>query len=224
MSDTPEEDRILKIAAFGFDRPEEAPLDDFPCCSDTELHERNSEAAQGGGPARIQLCPPSPETSRRYFEVYCPVCKVHECLFGAGDPRLLQRQDEHNAGHGAGWRPPVPADHPTEPKCTCLPVGKPWTYYGIAEPGGAMEPNPECPEHFPTTNEPSATEVDVTRIMGLPDHIIRTHREPVRVEPTTDDGRYSRANLEAARDEEKHEILMNFLGGTSDELSARNES
>lgn len=34
-------------------------------------------------------------------------------------------------------------------ECTCHYVDNPWTYYGIVEPGGAMEPNPMCPEHFP---------------------------------------------------------------------------
>ncbi|MFH5879786.1 hypothetical protein [Arthrobacter sp. NA-172] len=34
--------------------------------------------------------------------------------------------------------------------CTCHPVENPWTYYGAVEPGGAMEPNPDCPEHFPS--------------------------------------------------------------------------
>lgn len=33
--------------------------------------------------------------------------------------------------------------------CHCHVVEDPWTYYGIAEPGGAMEPDVECPVHFP---------------------------------------------------------------------------
>lgn len=37
-----------------------------------------------------------------------------------------------------------------EPQCTCHPVADPWTYYGIVEPGGAMEPDPDCVVHFPT--------------------------------------------------------------------------
>jgi len=36
-------------------------------------------------------------------------------------------------------------------ECTCWPVEDSWTYYGAVEPGGALEPNPDCPEHFPTT-------------------------------------------------------------------------
>ena len=35
------------------------------------------------------------------------------------------------------------------PECTCFPVEEPWTYYGIVEPGGALEPNPDCQMHFP---------------------------------------------------------------------------
>lgn len=33
--------------------------------------------------------------------------------------------------------------------CICHPVEDPWTYYGIVEPGGALEPDPGCPAHFP---------------------------------------------------------------------------
>lgn len=35
----------------------------------------------------------------------------------------------------------------TEPECSCFPVANPWTYYGIVEPGGALEQNPECAIH-----------------------------------------------------------------------------
>ena len=35
----------------------------------------------------------------------------------------------------------------TEPECSCFPVANPWTYFGIVEPGGAMEQNPECAVH-----------------------------------------------------------------------------
>ena len=52
MSETPEAERILKIAAFGFDRPEEAPPGDFTCCSDTELRSCNSDAAQSAEPKK----------------------------------------------------------------------------------------------------------------------------------------------------------------------------
>lgn len=33
--------------------------------------------------------------------------------------------------------------------CSCHVVENPWTFNGIVEPGGAMEPDPECPVHFP---------------------------------------------------------------------------
>lgn len=33
--------------------------------------------------------------------------------------------------------------------CECWPVPNPWTYFGAVEPGGALEPNPDCPVHFP---------------------------------------------------------------------------
>lgn len=36
-----------------------------------------------------------------------------------------------------------------EQECTCSHVADPWTYYGIVEPGGAMEPDPYCLVHFP---------------------------------------------------------------------------
>lgn len=30
-------------------------------------------------------------------------------------------------------------------ECECFPVADPWKYNGIPEPGGATEPNPDCP-------------------------------------------------------------------------------
>lgn len=38
-----------------------------------------------------------------------------------------------------------------EAACTCHPTDpKYWfTHYGAVEPGSAMEPNPDCPVHFP---------------------------------------------------------------------------
>lgn len=38
-------------------------------------------------------------------------------------------------------------------ECTCIPVEDPWTYYGITEPGGALEPDPDCPVHFPVASD-----------------------------------------------------------------------
>jgi hypothetical protein len=42
--------------------------------------------------------------------------------------------------------------------CVCHPVENPWTYYGIVEPGGALEPDYGCPVHFPENT--SAAETD----------------------------------------------------------------
>lgn len=53
---------------------------------------------------------------------------------------------------------PAPVDDTT---CTCHVVEDPWTYYGIAEPGGAMEPDPECPVHFPADTTPSLVQLDL---------------------------------------------------------------
>jgi len=33
--------------------------------------------------------------------------------------------------------------------CTCWVNPDPWTYYGIVEPGDALAPDPDCPDHFP---------------------------------------------------------------------------
>lgn len=40
--------------------------------------------------------------------------------------------------------------------CTCTAVENPWTYYGIVEPGGALEPDMDCPVHFPSERPQSA--------------------------------------------------------------------
>ena len=34
--------------------------------------------------------------------------------------------------------------------CTCSVNPNPFTHYGATEPGDALEPDPECPKHFPT--------------------------------------------------------------------------
>lgn len=39
--------------------------------------------------------------------------------------------------------------------CLCWVNPKPFTHYGAVEPGDALEPNPDCPVHFPA---PSPTE------------------------------------------------------------------
>lgn len=49
------------------------------------------------GPAFIAIMPPSPETSKRWYSMYCLVCGVEEMMADtADDPRLLDRRDEHN--------------------------------------------------------------------------------------------------------------------------------
>lgn len=49
------------------------------------------------GPAFIAIMPPSPETSKRWYSMYCRVCGVEEMMADtADDPRLLDRRDEHN--------------------------------------------------------------------------------------------------------------------------------
>lgn len=42
-----------------------------------------------------------------------------------------------------------------EPECTCFPVPPEYwtTHYGAVDPATMFEPNPECPEHFPATEE-----------------------------------------------------------------------
>ena len=65
-----------------------------------------------------------------------------------------------------------PAPRGERPDCECWPVENPWTYYGIVEPGGAMEFNPDCPEHGmsgPTPGEFAAVAV----LNGLADHKFR---------------------------------------------------
>lgn len=52
----------------------------------------------------------------------------------------------HHEVRSSGWSG---AEARIGPECICWPVENPWSYYGIVEPGGALEPNPECPLHFP---------------------------------------------------------------------------
>lgn len=39
--------------------------------------------------------------------------------------------------------------------CTCLVNPNPYTHYGIVEPGDALEPDPDCPTHFPRVEVPA---------------------------------------------------------------------
>lgn len=65
------------------------------------------------GPARIVQMPPQPETSRRYWEVWCPTCTTHEGVYDEGDARLGTLRDEHNWLH---YRQPLtgPVSEPSE--------------------------------------------------------------------------------------------------------------
>lgn len=49
---------------------------------------------------------------------------------------------------GSCGQPACPC--PQKAVCTCTPVSNLWTYYGIVEPGGALEPDMDCPVNFPT--------------------------------------------------------------------------
>lgn len=45
---------------------------------------------------------------------------------------------------------PNPGNPVDNSDCLCFEVEDPWTYYGIVEPGGALEANHDCPVHFPS--------------------------------------------------------------------------
>ena len=63
------------------------------------------------GPARIVETPPSMDTNKRYWEVYCPSCTTHECSLDQNDPRLTQRRDQHNRDHSER-----PLAYPSDPE------------------------------------------------------------------------------------------------------------
>lgn len=49
------------------------------------------------GPAFIAIMPSSPETSKRWYSMYCRECGVEEMMAEtADDPRLIERRDAHN--------------------------------------------------------------------------------------------------------------------------------
>ena len=55
------------------------------------------EAHTPTGPAFIAIMPPSPETSQRWYSMYCRVCGIEEMMAEtADDPRLIARRDGHN--------------------------------------------------------------------------------------------------------------------------------
>lgn len=72
---------------------------EHPCTCPEPQGEPSSEVPEPSaeGPAFIALMPPSPETSKRWYSMYCRVCGIEEMMAGtADDPRLLARRDEHN--------------------------------------------------------------------------------------------------------------------------------
>lgn len=58
-------------------------------------------------PAFIAIMPPAPETSQRWYSMYCRVCGVEEMMTAtADDPRLIAHRDDHNRRHHAPAEPP----------------------------------------------------------------------------------------------------------------------
>lgn len=64
------------------------------------------------GPAFIAKMPPSPESNRSYWSMYCKECGIEEMLMDtADDPRLVARRDDHNAKvHGVVALQPSESD------------------------------------------------------------------------------------------------------------------
>lgn len=64
------------------------------------FHRAEVPEPSADGPAFIAMMPPSPETSKRWYSMYCRVCGIEEMMADtADDPRLVARRDEHNHGH-----------------------------------------------------------------------------------------------------------------------------
>lgn len=57
-------------------------------------------------PAFIAVMPPSPETARRWWTMYCRACGIEEGMAESeNDPRLIAHRDEHNRKfHGSEGR------------------------------------------------------------------------------------------------------------------------
>lgn len=63
---------------------------------------KSSEIAElrDDGPAFIAIMPPSPETSKRWYSMYCHECGTEEMMADApGDARLMAHREEHNRRH-----------------------------------------------------------------------------------------------------------------------------
>lgn len=93
--------------------------------------------------------------------------------------------------------------------CTCFPVKDPWTYYGVVEPGGAMEPNPDCPVHFPKKRLTAWSDESTRNSDGT--YFVAVCRENVPGYWELD-GSWS--NLEDAK---KEAIRINTVRGLSDQ-------
>ena len=106
------------------------------------------------------------------------------------------REGKHRACHGDTWNyhDDAPIDcgcgchqsvglvHKNQPCCTCIPTDpSTWTQYGSAvEPGSQLEPNPDCPLHFPAEDAFGITHgVTVEQAVGLAASLIQTLGEAV---------------------------------------------
>lgn len=72
----------------------------------------------------------------------CPLCCDPESSAPGHSPEPVAAESP-----SAAVSPAAAEGSPIQKPCECWPVENPWTYYGIAEPGGALEYNPDCPEH-----------------------------------------------------------------------------
>lgn len=64
------------------------------------------ETREPSGPARIEMMPPSPETSAVWYSVYCRDCGIEEGMAHEKDsPMLIGQRNRHNAE----YHPPAPS-------------------------------------------------------------------------------------------------------------------
>lgn len=71
-------------------------------------------------------------------------------------------QKRNDAPTGALEQTTEPEWLPAGGGCTCLVNPNPHTYYGAVEPGDALDPDPDCPVHFPQGEQawPDDTDAD----------------------------------------------------------------
>lgn len=80
------------------------------------------------GPAFIGEMSPSPETSRRWWTMYCRECGIEETMYETpDDPRLIEHRDAHNREHQAlahekAWREATPSPLPTDEDAREVPL------------------------------------------------------------------------------------------------------